>query len=324
MAAEPLLQTRQNSVETPFWFGADSQLFGVLSEPKFSSSGQVILIVNAGRDPRHGLGRFNVEFARLLAKAGIASLRLDFAGLGDSLGPAGSEAMLSPAFDLDRVADISAAIDALEKIGYRHFSVYGPCSGAYHAMQAAVAETRIERLMLVNIPLFKWRKGQRGVDFIRHRNKPLRYFLRELIRLRSWESARHKLAKSGSVLRGQLEQLSIKIRTASWMPKKWRDRIVGELLTPGQRNMQILARRGVKTLFLFGEGDLGLDAVYQEFGGTVSGLAQQAGVTMHVLPDFDHMIARESTRRAAVQSMMRFLADIRCAEALPVIDMEIS
>ncbi len=300
-------QISQTYIETPVFFGGEKQLFGVVCEGNPVSTEHIVLIVNPGRDPRHAPGRFSVEFARLLAKDGISSFRFDFAGLGDSPGPAGKETELSPVFDLDRSADISAAIDMVEKTGYRHIFVYGLCSGAYHALRAALAEPRITGLLLVNLPFFDWNGGERAVDFIRHKNKTPQYFIRELFKLRSWKDARHKLGKFESVLRGQLHRLATLIKTASWLPTTWRDLLAGGTLTIGQRNITTLSQRGVQTLFLFGQDDLGLDAFKQEFGGDLAGFADREGVTFTVLSDFDHLVANKVSRCKAAQAMIGFL-----------------
>jgi pimeloyl-ACP methyl ester carboxylesterase len=293
-------------VETPLRFGDGGRLFGVLCQPEHHVASEVVLVVNAGRDPHPGPGRFNVELARVLARHGIASLRFDFAGLGDSLGPPGEESKMSSLFDLDRTADVSAAIDALLRMGFRNFAAYGLCAGAYHAMVAAVADSRLSKLLLVNMPLLAWSSGE-SIDFIRHKNMPLSYFLTELAKLRSWSIARHKILKSGSVLRGQILRFSAHLASASWWPVHWLQGSGDAGLTAGQRRIAVLLRRNVKTLLLFGEGDLGLDAVTKELEPLRSAQSFAQDVTIQVLPNFDHLVSHERTRRAAANCMLDFL-----------------
>jgi len=280
-------------VETAWRFGDGGRLFGMLCEPERRDATDIVLIVNAGRDPHYGPGRFGVEFARTLARDSIASLRLDFAGFGDSLGPPGEETRLSSLFDMDRSADVSAAIDSLARLGFLNFAAYGLCAGAYHVMRAAVADPRISRLLLVNMPLLDWQSGE-GIDFIRHKNMPLRYFLAEFAKLRSWPIARHKILKSGSVLRGQFLRLAAKFSSAA-------------SLTPGQKNIAALLRRNVKSLFLFGEGDLGLDTVTRELEPLRADPKFAETITIDVLPNFDHLVSHETTRHAAANHMRAFL-----------------
>jgi len=145
--------------ETPLNFGADHALFGILCRPSKSDlAGIVVVIASTSGDPH--CAPVTVDLARRLAVAGIASLRLGFAGLGDSIAPGNHPTHI---FEANRLADVSAAIDALASSGYRRFAIQGLCSGAYHAFQAAVGEERIGLVLLINLPLFPvapWRRGR--------------------------------------------------------------------------------------------------------------------------------------------------------------------
>jgi pimeloyl-ACP methyl ester carboxylesterase len=142
-------------VETPHVFGAQGHLFGMLCRPdRMTVPGKIVIIGNSGGDPHDGFARFGVEFARDLATQGIASFRMDFAGLGDSInGPADRDGV-TDTFKVDRRSDMSSAIDLVEGMGFGIVALQGLCSGAYHAMQAAVADIRVSTLLCVNLPWF--------------------------------------------------------------------------------------------------------------------------------------------------------------------------
>jgi pimeloyl-ACP methyl ester carboxylesterase len=94
----------------------------------------------------------HVEMTRELARSGIASLRFDLAGIGDSLAAETGAPLLYGALS----DDIAAAIDWLEKRGIRDLTVFGSCSGAYQAFHAAISDRRIKRIALVNQLCFVW------------------------------------------------------------------------------------------------------------------------------------------------------------------------
>ncbi len=143
-------------------FGAQDHLRGILCRPAEPARRDLAVVVaNTGGNPHHGFARFSVELARTLARAGIACLRLDFAGLGDSVTPGGG---LTHVFEVDRVPDMTAAVDLLQREGYRRFAAHGLCSGAYHALQAGIADPRYSRLVLVNLPWFTLRHDQPGPE----------------------------------------------------------------------------------------------------------------------------------------------------------------
>ncbi len=140
--------------ENAVLFGGAGKLAGVYCSPRDEAPGQALILVNAGAIHHVGWARGHVEMARGLAAQGIASLRLDLGGIGDSFaaasGPSGS--LYAP----ELKDDIRAAVDWLEARGVVDIGVLGACSGAYQALQAAVADARIGRLVLVNQLCFVW------------------------------------------------------------------------------------------------------------------------------------------------------------------------
>ena len=88
-------------------------------------------------------GRTFVDHARALAERGVASLRMDCLGIGDS--PWLPEGPLGAIHHLERIADVSAAIDALRRLRFGEVSIVGVCSGGFLAFQAALADPRIAR-----------------------------------------------------------------------------------------------------------------------------------------------------------------------------------
>ncbi len=150
-------------VETPHLFGPDKHLFGILCEPEPREGCKSIVIIgNAGGDPHDGFARFAVAFARQLAQCGIASFRIDFAGLGDSIDAADDPDGVTHTFTVDRRPDFEAAIDKVESRGFRSIAVHGLCSGAYHAWHAAVFDMRVSALLCVNLPWFNLRYEKAG------------------------------------------------------------------------------------------------------------------------------------------------------------------
>ena len=91
-------------IERTITFGADSGLIGTLclpSTPGADGSGVGQILFNAGVVHRIGPHRINVKLARSLAASGIASIRFDLSGLGDSARASGNLA-----FEEQAVIDI--------------------------------------------------------------------------------------------------------------------------------------------------------------------------------------------------------------------------
>lgn len=291
-------------VETTLNFGPDGRLFGILCDPDRGPSGQVVIIVNGGRDPRYGASRQGVEFARRLARSGISSLRADFAGLGDSLGPAGTENILSHSFS-DRTADIRAMINVLQVRGHRKFTVQGICSGAYHAFHAALAEPRISGLMLVNQPLFTLPRRPDEITYLDHRRLTPMFYLRKVFSPQSWQTLLGGRVDFGTVLhslwvRG-LRSVRLGMRRAG--------REVGLIRKQSfaQSSLSDLCQRGVRTLFLFSPAEEDLEMFRREFTLEPGALSPYRGAEMRVVPRMDHALISFESRRDANTEMLDFV-----------------
>ncbi len=120
-------------------FGPGGILAGVLTEPETVLPGApVIVMSNVGLNHHVGPSRMWVDLARRLARDGVASLRFDISGLGDS---APRSDLLS---DVDRsVLDLRDALDWLgTKIGKR-IVLLALCSGTDNAHRVAVEDPRV-------------------------------------------------------------------------------------------------------------------------------------------------------------------------------------
>jgi pimeloyl-ACP methyl ester carboxylesterase len=291
-------------VETAIQFGDDGRLAGVLCLPDTGSPTRTVIMCNAGRDPHYGAARVNVALARKLAPLGIGSFRIDFAGLGDSVGPRGREEILSPVFQIDRLADIQAAIDVLEKKDLPNVTVQGLCSGAYHAFQAALVDERIKELVLVNLPMFSLPRGD-VLDFIEHQKISPLHYVQKLLRPGSWLTFLKGRSHVGKAMRGQWGSLRLhgerKLRALLQ-----RAGLLKAESFPRQ-SMTDLGRRGVRTLFLFSPGEGELEAFEREFGANGAGLAGYRGAVMQAVSGMDHDLVRAGGRNDATGRIADFV-----------------
>lgn len=143
--------------------GPAANLIGILSRPAAidarAGSGAeppAIVMLNAGVLHRVGPHRMHVALARRLAARGHVALRLDLAGIGDSLAVAGAES-----FRASAVADTRAAMDGVAaETGASRFVLFGLCSGADNALATALADERVVGLVLLDPPTYRTRRSQ--------------------------------------------------------------------------------------------------------------------------------------------------------------------
>ena len=291
-------------IETPLQFGDAKRLFGMLCRPERAATDTLVIIANGGRDPHYGAARHAVFFARRLARAGVASLRMDFAGLGDSLGPPGQENVLTHMFSLGRDGDFAAALDLLEGMGYRRFGAQGLCAGAYHSFHAALADPRLSVLLLINMPLFTVPEVG-ALDYLNFREMSPQSFLRKLPRLGSWISLVQRRKELGAILRVQAARVHAQAVT--------RLRHLGAALgivddpTFAESALAQLSARGVRTLFLFSRDEGDIDAFKQEFGNPDKALRKYPGATWHIVRELDHDLTLFDGRAIAENVMINFI-----------------
>ena len=223
------------------WFGPAGSLLGVtcLAEAPAASQPPVILM-NPGTLHRVGVGRFNVRLARALARAGIASFRFDFSGLGDS-DP--REDGLS--FRDSAVDELRLAMDEMAReTGASSFVLCGLCTGSAMSFEAAVADERVVGAVLIEgyaFPTWKYR---------------VRRWAPELLSRDSW----YGLLTGRTFVRPALRRLARRLRGEAAMEEEARARsqvFAYDLPTREhvRRGLETMARRGVRLLMVFGGGE---------------------------------------------------------------------
>lgn len=146
--------------ESVMRFGPQGELVGILSEPASPRDpGRMLILLNSGAMHRVGSCRISVKIARAAAaRSGIAALRFDFSGIGDSVTRPGG-----PRFEESAVADLLDVMNRLQhERGVARFAVYGLCSGADIAMHAGSIDPRIVEVIQIDGYCFPtWRSRLR-------------------------------------------------------------------------------------------------------------------------------------------------------------------
>jgi exosortase A-associated hydrolase 1 len=131
--------------ETPLSFDcAGSQLLGILTVPPAVGDLDVgVIVVVGGPQYRVGSHRQFVQLARALADAGVACLRFDYRGMGDSDG--------EPRTFEDIDEDLRAAVDAFTATTrVSKVFLWGLCDGATAALMYAASDPRVAGVVAAN------------------------------------------------------------------------------------------------------------------------------------------------------------------------------
>ena len=279
-------------VESAIFIAADRTVFGILTErADAAESANGVIMLNGGATHHIGPNRMYVELSRRWAAMGYAVMRLDLAGLGDS-DPHPGEAC-NQVYPPGAIDDISAAIELLRRQrGVRNITLAGLCAGAYHALRSAISGLPVSTVLMVNPLTFHWVQGSTLSDLQ----------VAEVVRNPGVyrESAR-SLDKWRKLLTGHVNLrrvLKIFLRRG-WMgiESALRDLLrVLRIRIPDDLgwDLESVAARGVRIVFLFAPRDGGLELLRIQGGSAVKRLGERCRV--HLIEGADHIFTQPRAR----------------------------
>jgi pimeloyl-ACP methyl ester carboxylesterase len=133
-----------SAVEIPYWVPHGDTAIAVCLTVPPDATRLVALLQVGGGVPRTHRNRAWVYAARQLAERGVATLRMDYPGTGDSTGEASLSLERPPADAVIEVIDHARRVTGIDRIG-----VAGQCLGVRTAIEAASAISACDSLVLV-------------------------------------------------------------------------------------------------------------------------------------------------------------------------------
>ncbi len=259
----------------------------------------MLLLTNAGVIPRIGPHRLNVRLARRFAELGIASLRFDMSGLGDSR-RSSSRRSTGEQF----VADTISSMDlAKAEVGAEQFLMVGFCSGGDVAHLTALADPRLRAIVLWDSYVYPTRKAK---------------LLGMLHRLR-----RNSLASLATKVAMRLGRLGRRgDEGGPGAPVAEVSSIFGRAQMPprdefGQR-IRTLVDRGVEVLFLYSGGEPVYYNYERQFNDTFGEYGFASRVGYEYLPRSDHTFIQPHAQATLIERVEHWLNE----RALPALERE--
>lgn len=295
-------------------FGDANRLFGVLcrpATPRAGGSAPTVLFLNTGHHHHIGFGRMAVNMARRLAAEGIASLRFDAAGLGDSDAmPGRPEGVI---YSTEACADVGAAISMLEARGHRNPVVIGHCSGAHLAFHSTVLDKRIAAQVLMNLQVFIWGENDTLETVIRARRRSGREILADVWRAIRQPATWHRL------MRGEKRDRELARALLNRAGRVARDKVtrVGSRLlgatapvSPVEGWFRAIDARGTYTLLVYSAGDDGLTERDQHLGEGGRALASLPTVRTQILEGADHLLSPRALQEQVAAMLSAFVTGL--------------
>ncbi|MFT4098393.1 MAG: alpha/beta fold hydrolase [Rhodoblastus sp.] len=308
---EPAVAEGDGFVEVAARFGAGDRLFGVLCRPaQGRQGGPVAIMISVGRNAHIGWRRMNVENARALARQGVASLRFDLSGVGDSAArPGQPEQTLYTDWP---TLDVSEAIDFVTARGFGPVVLVGVCSGAYVGLQTAVNDGRVAGLVATNIYRLVWDPSESVEHALRFGNRRIAPAVSRLL-------TRARMAR---VLAGQADLWPAFVHAARRVRRRLGVVAMRYLGTVGprgalyaecRRRFDILRARNVSTSLCYSAGDDGLSEIDDYFGRDRAGLSAYPNVRFVAMERCDHNM---TPRRASATLVAEVLRVVEAATSM--------
>lgn len=289
-------------------FGPDGRLVGIYCQRAAGERrSQAVIFLNSGGVYHIGWARMFVDMARHLAANGVASLRMDLSGVGDSLSPAGPDR--APLFDRGLTHDVEAAVDWLFSRGIRDVSLFGACSGAYQAFHAAIRDKRVTKIALVNQACFIYGPTYAMQMAAWRRTKAADVSMK----LAGADAAAQSEALGARALLFGLAKKLVKAGLVQATDATYaiRRRVPGLNLV--ERWFGELSARGAETLLVYSENDPGLSELERHLGARSHTSAPLPGVRTAVIADADHELTQRSARIALSDALDDFIAERKAA-----------
>ena len=269
-------------------FGRETKLVGILSEPPNAGAAgdPMVLLVNSGILHRVGACRFHVRLARRIAGEGVAALRFDFSGIGDS-----EVRRDDMAFEQSAVAELREAMDHLAATrGARSFVVIGLCSGADMAFEVARQDARVVGLGVLDPWAYRTPRY-----YVKH-------YAPRLLRASAWANLiRRRLSAppAAAPAGGEpgLEELDLPTYVREFPPQERAERELRELLA-----------RGAKLCAIFSGGQSDHYNYEGQFADAFRSLDLRAQLLECYLPEADHIFTNLEHQRQVVDTLAGWLA----------------
>ncbi len=305
-AITPIEIRDETYVEVPVLLN-NGRVFGIYCRPIGVDEAQTaVLFPNTGGNHHIGDARIWVIQARHLARRGVASLRMDITGLGDSA----DDVDRSTAAGLHSASaweDASAGVDWLATKGHTQPVIVGICSGAFIAFNAAIRNPRVAGVVLINQWIFTYEPKRHGLHG--QLPKPTRVYRNALGSVERWKR----------VLRDK-GKLKMVASVVSWrMIERIRQTLAPIADVLPRRNpppssplsvramTRALAERGVRMRIIFGASDPGIEEFEIYFGKGFQRLKRFSTVEVSIESTIDHALFLYPARERILRLVDVFL-----------------
>jgi len=178
--------------------------------------------------------------------------------------------------------------------GVRDMTLAGLCSGAYHALRAAVAALPVHRILLVNPQNYFWKDGMtlNDLQLVEVVHNPGVYRQR-MFSLAAWRRVIRGDVNIGRIVAIYLKRPLLAAESLLREGARWLRVPLAEDLG---RELEQVIERGVRVAFVFARGEPGIALLKLQAGSAVGRLGER--YRMRILDRGDHVFTQSGPREA--------------------------
>jgi pimeloyl-ACP methyl ester carboxylesterase len=287
----------------------ERELYGVLCEPVSGGRrGPLVLIVNTGANYHVGDGRLAVVFARRLAAQGVASVRLDVSGIGETPSANWVDSK-TPLYSSRAIEDVAHAADWLAGYGYPSIALFGICSGGYLGIHAAAVSPHIDGVMAVNLQRFIWAENETLEQAMSKQGQSMQLYMRSARSFEKWLN----VLRGRSHIRAKVRMVAGRLakRAGIALANFAHDVAKVQFGTTGRAQSLAaqLDRKGVEVRLVYGSFNRGLEELHTYFGHGGSRLRRYSHIRVEAIDKLDHSLVARTARERVFEQAEKYFSD---------------
>lgn len=276
---------RTTDMETTVVFGRYENLVGnYCGASCVEQSPLAVLLLTPGMLHHVGPMGLHVQLARCLANSGLASLRYDLSGIGESLAVGAEGSSLQRATE-----EAIQAMDWMQDAhGYQKFALFGLCSGADDALAIAQHDNRVVGLSLMDGLGYRTRRFY--VHWFLHKHWP-------------------KIARASKWL-GLLQNVMGQANHESNTMPLGQDIREFPGWSEAERQLRRLLERDVQLQLTYTGGAIDYYSYARQFDDMFPAFREHPHISTQHYPNMDHVATLATDRQQLLSELVRWLCDL--------------
>jgi len=295
-----------NYVETTTTINSGKNIFGILTTPIDIDKNKIVIFTNTGAAHHAGPNRIHVDVARLLAKHGISTLRIDISNIGDS----SENYEQDPPNEYPDCAtdDINSAINYVDSIlKKREIILCGISAGAHNIFHAALKSEikSLKKIILINPETFYWNPNQSTLSSENTKTDIDQiYYQKQIYDYRKWLSL---LTNPQKIYNTAAFATTFIFKKTIRFSYKFLSILNIKVKTQLEKDIAILNERCISINLIYSEDDPGHKIIMSQAGATVIKMQDKKLYFCKEIRNADHTFSSINSRCQLYNTIINFI-----------------